>query len=187
MEDIPEENPSEKEEDHEAEEEENEHEEEDDEEEEEDDENKTESKKSKKSQEVSQKNSKTSKILNLNSSKMVIDASTKSSKLAVFSDMVKENSDKTPPSIHYSNKYEKSELSSKKSKISKLSKISKISKNSGLPTFNKIITSDNNQDVNAPSLHYSEKYTKNSQKSSTSIKSDNKSNLPTFNDMMNSI
>jgi len=185
MEDIPEENPSEKEEDHEAEEDENEHEEED-EEEEEDDENKTESKKSKKSQEVSQKNSKTSKLLNLNSSKMVIDASTKSSKLAVFSDMVKENSDKTPPSIHYSNKYEKSELSSKKSKISKLSKISKISKNSGLPTFNKIITSDNNQDVNAPSLHYSEKYTKNSQKSSTSIKSDNKSNLPTFNDMMNS-
>ena len=39
---------------------------------------------------------------------------------------MKENSDKNPPSMHYSNKYKNSEVSSK---ISKLSKITKKSKN----------------------------------------------------------
>ena len=170
MEDIPEENNSAKEEDQDEEEEE---------EEDDEEEKKSKSKKSntKKSVEVSQKNSQISKdkASGKNSGKIVLDASSKNSNLPVYNDIIKDNSDKNPPSLHYSNKYKKSDISSKNSKISK------ISKNSGLPTFNKIITSDNNQE-NPPSLHYSEKYGKNSQKSKKSLNLE----LPTFNDVMNS-
>ena len=169
MEDIPEEKNSAKEEDQDEEKE--------DEEEEEDDEEekKTKSQKSntKKSDEVSQKNSQISK--GKSSGKIVLDAASKNSNLPVYNEIMKDNSEKNPPSLHYSNKYKKEEISSKNSKISKLSK------NAGLPTFNKIITSDN-QENNPPSLHYSEKYGKNSQKSKKSLNSQ----LPTFNDVMNS-
>ena len=166
MEDIPEENNSEKEEDQ-------------DEEKDNEEEKNSKSKKSnkKKSVEVTQKNSQISKekISGKNSGKLVLDAESKNSKLPAYNDIMKDNSDKNPPSLHYSNKYKKSEVSSKNSKISKLSK------NIGLPTFNKIITSDNSQE-NPPSLHYSDKYGKNSQKSKKSLNSV----LPTFSDIINS-
>ena len=189
MEDIPEENPSDKEEDHEEDEEKEgkeDNENEEGEESEDEEEKKTGSKNSqntKKLVEVSQKNSKISKDKknSQTSSKLVLDASSKNSNLPIYNDIMKENSEKNPPSLHYSDKYKKSEVSSK------ISKLSKISKNSGLPTFNKIISSDINQELNAPSLHYSEKYEKESQKSKDSQKSKNKmSDLPTFNDVMNS-
>ena len=186
MEDIPEVNPSNKEEDAENENEDEEEEENSKEGEESEEEKKTESKKSqntKKSQEVTQKNSQTSKKKSSreSSSKIALDASSKNSNLPVFNEMIKENSEKNPPSLHYSDKYQKSDISSKKSKVSKLSKITKTSKNSGLPTFNKIITSENKDENNPPSLHYSEKYGKNS------LNSKNKnSDLPLFNDVMNS-
>ena len=176
MEDITEVNPSEKEEDHEEEEEDEEgNENEDGEESDEKESKKTGSQNSKKVVEVTQKNSQVSK--DKKSSKIVLDASSKNSNLPLYNDIIKENSEKNPPSLHYSNKYKNSEVSSK------ISKISKISKNSGLPTFNKIISSDNNEEKNPPSLHYSEKYGKNSEKSNKSIKSKH-SELPTFNDAM---
>ena len=189
MEDIPEEKHSSKEEDHDEddeEEEDNENDEEESEEHEEHEEHeekKTGSKNSKNSKkfvEVSQKNSNISKDkkLSLNSSKIALDASSKKSNLPVYSDIMKENSDQKPPSLHYSDKYKNSQASSQ---ISKLSKLSQKSQNSGLPTFNKIISSDNNQDVNPPSIHFSDKYSKESKKSSSKI-----SELPTFNDVMNS-
>ena len=199
MEDITEVNPSEKEEDHEEEEEDEEGKEKEDneegEEEEDDEEEKTEGKKSKKSKK-SQKSKKELKLTQKSSpiskdkdkdkkpsqtsSKLVLDASSKNSNLPLYNDVMKENSQKNPPSNHYSNKYKSSEVSSK---VSKLSKITKKSKNSGLPTFNNIITSDANQDINSPSLHYSEKYDKASNKS----KSNKGSELPTFNDVIHSV
>ena len=171
MEDIPEEKHDDKEdeeeEDDNEEKEESEDKEGEEEEDDEEEEKKTESKKSKNSQ----KNSKTSK-------KLVLDASSKGSNLPEFNNIIKSESDFHSPSVHYSDKYKKSEVSSKKSKISKNSKLSKISE---LPTFNKAITSENNQEINPPSIHYSDKYSKNSIRTKS-----NSINLPTFNEVMNS-
>ena len=112
MEDIPEEKNSAKEEDQDEEKEDEEEEEEDDEEE-----KKTKRQKSntKKSDEVSQKNSQISK--GKSSGKIVLDAASKNSNLPVYNEIMKDNSEKNPPSLHYSNKYKKEEISSKNSKI----------------------------------------------------------------------
>ena len=198
MEDITEVNPSEKEETHEEEEEDEEGKEKDDEEGEENEDEgdeKSGSKKSKKKDKelkITQVNSQVSKDKDKKpsqtSSKIVLDASSKNSNLPLYNDVMKENSDKNPPSMHYSNKYKNSEVSSKISKLSKITKKSKKSKNSkksDLPTFNNVITSEPNQEINPPSLHYSDKYDKIS-KTSQKTNSKKSSELPTFNDAIKS-
>ena len=77
----------------------------------------------------------------------------------------------------------------KKSSVKSSSKYSKKSKividagdkNSNLPTFNELMKSDPNLDINTPSVHYSEKYGKTAKK----VKTPN-SYLPTFNEFMKS-
>ena len=77
----------------------------------------------------------------------------------------------------------------KKSSVKSSSKYSKKSKividagdqNSKLPTFNELMKSDPNLDINTPSVHYSEKYGKIAKK----VKTPN-SYLPTFNELMKS-
>jgi hypothetical protein len=69
--------------------------------------------------------------------------------------------------LHYSEKYGKNSQKSQKSKnTQKSQKLPKIKpQNSKLPTFTEFIKSEPGEELEPPSVHYSEKYGKNSQKS----------------------
>ena len=106
------------------------------------------------------------------SNKMTIDAGGKNTVLPTFNEIMKSDPDEElkVPSLHYSEKYGKNSQNSQKSQktknTQKSQKLPKIKpQNSKLPTFNEFIKSEPSEELELPSVHYSEKYGKNSQKS----------------------
>ena len=98
---------------------------------------------------INSKNS--SSKLSRKSNKIIIDANAKNN-LPTFNQFMKldPNEDINAPSIHYSEKYAKSQKS--------------FNSIPALPMFNQLMKSEPNMDLNVPSVHYSEKYGKNTKK-----------------------
>ena len=152
---------------------------------------------------VPQNSNSPSKKSSKDAKKITIDAGGQNAVLPTFNEMMKSdpNEELKAPSLHYSEKYGKNSQKSQKSKnTQKSQKLPKIKpQNSKLPTFTEFIKSEPGEELEPPSVHYSEKYGKNSQKSQKTQKTQKSqkpqklpkienpnANLPTFNEFMNS-